>query len=71
MEYETILSAPEMENVSDAFFKFRLLPSNEFKTINDFYSFLTTPSVERDKYLSDCKPSPIINGNIVRQQFEL
>lgn len=71
MENETILSAPEMMNVSDAFFKFRLLPGNEIKTMNDFYSFLTTPSVERDNFLSDCDLSPILNGNIVRQKFEV
>lgn len=69
MENETILSAPEMKNVSDAFSKFRLLSGNEIKTMNDFYSFLTMPSVERDKFLSDCNLSPILNGNIVRQKF--
>jgi hypothetical protein len=69
MENETILSAPEMENVSDAFSKFRSLPGNEIKTMNDFYSFLTMPSVERDKFLSDCNLSPVLNGNIVRQKF--
>lgn len=71
MENETILSAPEMENVSDAFLKFRLLSGNEIKTMNDFYSFLTMPSVERDKFLSDCNLSPVLNGNIVRQKFEV
>ncbi|WP_417008621.1 hypothetical protein [Bacteroides congonensis] len=69
MENETILSAPEMKNVSDAFSKFRLLSGNEIKTMNDFYSFLTMPSVERDKFLSDCNLSPVLNGNIVRQKF--
>lgn len=71
MENETILSAPEMKNVSDAFLKFRLLSGNEIKTMNDFYSFLTMPSVERDKFLSDCNLSPVLNGNIVRQKFEV
>lgn len=71
MENETILSAPEMNNVSDAFLKFRLLSGNEIKTMNDFYSFLTTPSVERDKFLSDCNLSLVLNGNIVRQKFEV
>lgn len=71
MENETILSAPEMNNVSDAFLKFRLLSGNEIKTMNDFYSFLTTPSAERDKFLSDCNLSPVLNGNIVRQKFEV
>ena len=68
---ETILSAPEIKNVSDAFQKFKSLSGNEGKTMNDFYSFLIMPSVERDKFLFDCKLSPIVNGNIVRQQFEL
>lgn len=71
MENETILSAPEMTNVSDAFLKFRLLPGNEIKTMNDFYSFLTMPSVERDNFLSDCNLSTVLNGNIVRQKFEV
>lgn len=71
MENETILSAPEMMNVSDAFSKFRFLPGNEIKTMNDFYSFLTQPSVERDNFLSDCNLSPVLNGNIVRQKFEV
>lgn len=71
MENETILSAPEMKNVSDAFLKFRLLSGNEIKTMNDFYSFLTIPSVERDNFLSYCNLSPVLNGNIVRQKFEV
>lgn len=71
MENETLLSAPEMKNVSDALSKFRLLPGNKTKTNDDFYSFLTYPSVERDKFLSDCKLSPVMNGNIVRQRFEI
>lgn len=71
MENETILSAPEMMNVSDAFSKFRLLPGNEIKTMSEFYSFLTMPSVERDQFLSDCNLSPVLNGNIVRQKFEV
>ena len=71
MENETILSAPEMNNVSDAFLKFRLLSGNEIKTMNDFYSFLITPSAERDKFLSDCNLSPVLNGNIVRQKFDV
>lgn len=69
MENETILSAPELTNVSDAFSKFRMLPGNEIKTSNEFYSFLTMPSVERDRFLTDCKLIPVINENIVRQQF--
>ena len=68
---ETIVSAPEMKDVSDAFLKFRLLAGNEIKTMNDFYSFLTIPSVERDNFLSDCNLSPVLNGNIVRQKFEI
>jgi hypothetical protein len=68
---ETIVSAPEMKDVSDAFLKFRLLSGNEIKTMNDFYSFLTIPSVERDNFLSDCNLSPVLNGNIVRQKFEI
>ena len=71
MENGTILSAPELTNVSDVFLEFRLLPGNETKTNNDFYSLLTTPNVERDKFLSGCKLSPVVNGNVVRQQFEL
>ena len=71
MENGTILSAPELTNVSDAFLEFRLLPGNETKTNNDFYSLLTTPNVERDKFLSGCKLSPVVNGNVVRQQFGL
>lgn len=71
MENETILSAPEMMNVSDSFFKFRQLPGNEIKTMNDFYSFLTIPSVERDNFLLGCNLSPVLNGNIVRQKFEV
>nr|UVY29720.1 MAG: hypothetical protein [Bacteriophage sp.] len=71
MENETILSAPELTNVSGAFLEFRLLPGNETKTNNDFYFLLTTPNVERDKFLSGCKLSPVVNGNVVRQQFEL
>ena len=71
MKNETILSAPELKNVSDAFSKFRMLPGNEMKTSNDFYSFLVTPSVERDRFLSDCKLSTVVNDNIVRQQFEV
>ena len=50
MKTETILSAPELTNVSDAFSKFRTLPGNEIKTSNDFYSFLVMPSVERDRF---------------------
>ena len=68
---ETIVSAPEMKDVSDAFLKFRLLSGNEIQTMNDFYSFLTIPSVERDNFLSDCNLSPVLNGNIVRQKFEI
>ena len=68
---ETKVSAPEMKDVSDAFLKFRLLSGNEIKTMNDFYSFLTIPSVERDNFLSDCNLSPVLNGNIVRQKFEI
>ncbi|WP_455961901.1 hypothetical protein [Bacteroides bouchesdurhonensis] len=71
MENKTILSAPEITNVSDAFLKFRSLPENEAKTNNEFYSFLTKPSIERDIFLSGCKLYPVINENIVRQQFEL
>lgn len=72
MKKETILSAPELINVSDAFSKFRTLPGNEIKTSNDFYSFLVMPSVERDRFLSEsCKLSPVINENIVRQQFKV
>lgn len=71
MKKETILSAPELTNVSDAFSKFRTLPGNEIKTSNDFYSFLVMPSVERDRFLSGCKLSPVINENIVRQQFKI
>ncbi|WP_291585934.1 hypothetical protein [Bacteroides sp.] len=71
MKTETILSAPELTNVSDAFSKFRTLPGNEIKTSNDFYSFLVMPSVERDRFLSGCNLSPVINENIVRQQFKV
>lgn len=68
---ETILSAPEMKNVSDAFLIFKLLPGNEVKTMNDFYSFLITPSVDRDNFLSNCELSLVMNGHIMRQQFEV
>lgn len=71
MKNETILSAPEMMNVSDAFSKFRLLPGNEIKTMGEFYTFLTMPSVERAQFLSDCNLSPVLNGNIVRQKIEV
>lgn len=68
---ETIVSAPEMKNVSDAFLKFASLPGNEAKTMHDFYSFLTVPSVERDKLLSDCNLSLVMDANVIRQQFEV
>lgn len=60
-----------MKNVSDAFLKFVSLPGNEVKTMRDFYSFLTVPSVERDKFLSGCNLSPVMNANVIRQQFEV
>ncbi|MDD3040303.1 hypothetical protein [Bacteroides sp.] len=71
MENKTILSAPEITNVSDAFLKFRSLPGNGNKTNNEFYSLLTKPSIERNRFLSVCKLYPVINENIVRQQFKL
>lgn len=68
---DTIMTAPEMLNISEAFSKFRLLPGNEAKTRDDFYSLLTAPSVGRDVFLSECKSMPAISENIVRQQFNL
>lgn len=68
---DTIVTAPEMLNISESFSKFRLLPGNEAKTREDFYSLLTAPSIGRDTFLSVCKPMPVISENIVRQQFDL
>lgn len=68
---ETILTAPEILDVSEAFLKFRLMPGNELKTINDFYSLMTSPCIERDSLLNEMKFTTDVFENIIRQQFKL
>lgn len=68
---ETIQSAPEIMNISGAFQKFISLLGNEDRTIEDFYSLMAIPSIERDTLLANYDPVIVASESIIRQQFEL
>ena len=68
---ETIQSAPEIKNVSGVFLKFRSLPGNGDKTMEDFYSLMSSPCIERTSLLADLNFVVVTSENIVRTQFEL
>ena len=65
---ETIQSAPEIKNVSGVFLKFQSLPD---KTMEDFYSLMSSPCIERTSLLADLNFVVVTSENIVRTQFEL
>lgn len=67
----TILTAPEVTDVTGVFEKAKLLPGYELLTIDRLYSILTTPGVERDMLLNKLNPTPLVSENIIRQQFGL
>lgn len=71
MKNNTILTAPEVLDVSGTFEKAKLIPGYELLTIDRFYSILVTPGTERDMLLAKCKAMPVVSENVVRQQFEL
>lgn len=68
---ETIQSAPEIKNVSGVFMKFQSLPGNGDKTMEDFYSLMSSPCIERTSLLADLNFVVVTSENIVRTQFEL
>lgn len=68
---ETIQSAPEIKNASEALLKFQSIPGNGDKTMEDFYSLMTSPSLERTSLLNGLNVVVVTSGNIVRTQFEL
>ena len=68
---ETIQSAPEIKNVSGVFLKFQSLTGNGDKTMEDFYSLMSSPCIERTSLLADLNFVVVTSENIVRTQFEL
>lgn len=50
---ETIQSAPEIKNVSGVFLKFQSLPGNGDKTMEDFYSLMSSPCIDRTSLLAE------------------
>lgn len=70
-EQNNILTAPETMDINALFEFYRTLPNNESFTLDEFYSFLTTPSVARDSFFLTVQLSPIISGDVVRQQYTL
>ena len=68
---ETIQSAPEIKNVSGVFLEFQSLPGNGDKTMEDFYSLMSSPCIERTSLLADLNFVVVTSENIVRTQFEL
>ena len=68
---ETIQSAPEIKNVSGVILKFQSLPGNGDKTMEDFYSLMSSPCIERTSLLADLNFVVVTSENIVRTQFEL
>ena len=68
---ETIQSAPEIKNVSGVFLKFQSLPGHGDKTMEDFYSLMSSPCIERTSLLADLNFVVVTSENIVRTQFEL
>lgn len=48
----SIVTAPSIE-ISDRLFSlYKAMPGHTEKSMNDFYTFLTTPSASRDEFLS-------------------
>lgn len=67
MEQNDIISAPQLLNVSDAFDKWRSVTNG---SLNSFYRFMTTPSVERDGFIEKMKPSLSVLGTILTVTIE-
>lgn len=66
----TIVTAPELPNQAASFAKFRTLPGKNTATADEFYAFITKPSIERDRFLATCECSPVITAeNVLRQKF--
>ena len=51
MDHNTTLAAPASVHVSALFDRWKLTHTG---TISDFYKFITSPTMERDVFLSSC-----------------
>lgn len=64
------LSAPELTNVSGSFTAWQAIAGNENKTMDDFYTFMTTPSIDRTSFLSMFDGNMVVVNNLVaRNQY--
>lgn len=61
------VSAPEVNGMARAF---RIWKRTHLGSKEDFYKFMTSPSVEREEFLSSLYHSPKMSGGVVINIYE-
>lgn len=62
MEHNNIIAAPQ---VADVNYFYRKWKESHVGSRSDFYKFMTTPSLDRDVFLSQWPDKAVVNGSIV------
>lgn len=68
MEKNNIIAAPQVANTAKLYEIWR---RNHVGSVSTFYAFLTTPTVERDEFLSENNPATKFSGSVVTETVEL
>jgi hypothetical protein len=66
----TYLAAPEFTNTDATLSKFQIWSGNATASLDDFYAFVTTPSVDRIHFLTVCSEAIIpVTNVLIRQKY--
>ena len=59
----------EIKDIEAALIKYRAMQGNNAKTLSDFVSFLSFPTIERESFLQSLTLSPVVCDTIIRAQY--
>lgn len=65
MERNSIISALQIKNPASLYESWRETSYGLCKTYDDFFSFITTPSVDRDRFYASLTVSRQFDGNVL------
>ena len=62
MESNSIVAAPQLDSSDDLIAAWRSSRFGRYKSAEDFYMFMITPSVERDEFLASRRSEDLFYG---------
>lgn len=68
METNNVITAPQLDGVEKVYKKWK---ENHTGSLKTFYTFITTPSPQRDDFINSLEPVTVFNGAVASVTVKL